>query len=76
MPSTATTTVVTVEPGNGSRYVVVVGTTDQGEPFVAVPSHQTAAIMGTYPVESGYVAEKLRLPQADAEAVFAVLRSL
>jgi len=62
------------EPGNGTRYVIVVGITATGEPFVAVPNLGTSAVMDPYPVEAGYVASKLGLNFADGEAIFEAIR--
>lgn len=70
-----TATVFTVEPGNGTRYVIVHGTDNNGNPFVALPDFGTAATCTPYPAEHMYLAEKLRISEADALQVFRALRS-
>ena len=68
------TKILDVSPGNGSRYLIVYGTTDEGEPFVALPGFHTAAICTPYPVEHTYLAQKLRISEPDALAVFDAIR--
>ena len=62
------------EPGNGTRYQIVLGYTVTGEPFVAIPNFGKAAVMDPYPIEAGYVGQKLGLNEADATAVFDAIK--
>lgn len=62
-----------VEPGNGYKYHIVWGVLDDGQPFVAVPGLKAAAIMTPYPVEHGYIMEKLGISEPDAREVFRAL---
>jgi hypothetical protein len=58
------------EPGNGGRYFIV-----YGDEFVALPDFGRAATMTPFPVEPGYIADKLDLGWDDAQAVFDALRA-
>jgi hypothetical protein len=64
-------------PGNGYRYAVVCGEipleNGGSQPFVALPDYGVSATMTTRPAEWGYVADKLRLNETDARAVFECL---
>jgi hypothetical protein len=63
-----------VEPGNGSRYWIIAGKSEDGVPFVALPDYGKSATMaysGYTTVD--YVIEKLRLTIPDAEAVTQIL---
>jgi hypothetical protein len=63
-----------VEPGNGARYWIIVGHSETGAPFVALPDYKVAATMSFYGVDISYVREKLRgLTIPDAEAVTEIL---
>lgn len=59
----------TILESNGFKYHVVWGTLEDGQPFVAVPGLKAAAIMTPYPVEHGYIMEKLGISEPDALAV-------
>jgi hypothetical protein len=71
MESTASVMIVT--PGNGTRYLIVHGTDNNGTPFVCLPDFGVAATMTPHPVEWTYVSEKLKLSELDARAVFNAL---
>lgn len=56
-------------PGNSTRYWIVVGTGEDDVPFVALPDFGSAAVMDWRLPHPDYVRAKLRLGQADADAV-------
>lgn len=62
-----------VEPGNGTRYVLVKGEVE-GEPFVCIPNFKRGATMGLLPMEHRYIMEKLELSEPDALVVLEWLR--
>jgi len=65
----------TTEPGNGARYSLVWGTTDNGVPFVAWPDRGVAATMSIHPVEHRYIMEKLGVSEPDAKAILDILNA-
>ena len=75
-PEPIIATAVTLEPGNGTRYVIIHGYTPDGEPFVALPAFGKAAIMGLHPAEHTYIMEKLQIGETDAKIVLAHLTAV
>lgn len=66
------------EPGNSTRYWVVVGTDADGNGFVALPDFGVAATMAwEWHVVPSYVREKLgrKLTDADCEMVAEILNT-
>ena len=72
-----TTYLRVVEPGNATRYFIVAGVTEAGEPYVALPDFRVAAILQwQWHVHPSYAAEKLDLAEGDAVAVADALNAL
>lgn len=70
---TAQVIVADYQPGNGTLYLMVHGHLANGDPFVAIPNLQRAAVMGWQTPHVTYVMEKLQVGEADAHAIVAYL---
>jgi len=63
-----------VEPGNMTRYWIIVGRSEDNVPFVALPDFGKAATMEyRYEPHWSYVSEKLKLAHGDAVPVAKIL---
>jgi len=74
--STTGLTAAILQPGNGTRYIIVTGVAGRDDPFVALPAFGKAAVMSITPHTWEYVAEKLDLGEVDAKVVKGYLDAL